>query len=404
MTDRLYYKDSYLKAFEARIISCRPAGDGSGFFITLDRSAFYPTSGGQPHDTGRIGPALVLDVFADGENEVIHRTDIPLAKGSAVSCEIDWTRRFDHMQQHGGEHILAGSLQTLFGGYTHGLHIGADVSTIDVTMPDGGMSLSEAELARLGILANSRVQTAAPIRAWFPDGDEMASLPLRKEPTVSEHVRVVMAGDFECVACGGTHPKNTGEIGLILPLSAAPARGKLRLSFLCGMRALRYTQTMMISARQAGAALSAPMEGIGQAAGLLRAEQSALRAQNAALKKENAAFKTGALLSSADLLPDGTRLITSLIPDADALKDIASSLAEEDGIIALLAAPDEQNRERLVFARSANLAHDMAALMRACGAKGGGRPDFAQGIARENNSIERAKELLISPASAERLR
>ena len=400
MTDRLYYEDSYLKAFEARIVSCRSAEDGGGFFITLDRSAFYPTSGGQPHDTGHIGPALVLDVFADGENEVIHRTDIPLAKGSAVSCEIDWPRRFDHMQQHGGEHILAGSLHTLWGGYTHGLHIGADVSTIDVTMPDGRMSFSEEELARLGTLANSRVQTAAPIRAWFPDGDEMASLPLRKEPTVTEHVRVVMAGDFECVACGGTHPKNTGEIGLILPLSAAPARGKLRLSFLCGMRALRYTQAMMASAKQAGAALSAPMEGIGQAAEQLRADQAALRAQNAALKKDNAAFKTGALLSSAGLLPDGTRLIVSLLPEADDLKDIAALLTRESGVIALLAAPDEQNGERLVFARSANITRDMSALLRACGAKGGGRPDFAQGIARETGALERAKEILINSVSA----
>ena len=400
MTDRLYYEDSYLKAFEARIVSCRPAEDGGGFFITLDRSAFYPTSGGQPHDTGRIGPALVLDVFADGENEVIHRTDIPLAKGSAVSCEIDWPRRFDHMQQHGGEHILAGSLHTLWGGFTHGLHIGADVSTIDVTMPDGRMSFSEEELALLCTLANSRLQMAAPIRAWFPDGDEMASLPLRKEPTVSEHVRVVMAGDFECVACGGTHPKNTGEIGLILPLSAAPARGKLRLSFLCGMRALRYTQAMMASAKQAGAALSAPMEGIGQAAEQLRADQAALRAQNAALKKDNAAFKTEALLSSADLLPDGTRLIVSLLPEADDLKDIAARLIQEDSIIALLAAPDEQNGERLVFSRSANVERDMAALLRACGAKGGGRPDFAQGIARETGALERAKEILINSVSA----
>lgn len=400
MTDRLYYEDSYLKAFEARIVSCRPAEDGGGFFITLDRSAFYPTSGGQPRDTGRIGPALVLDVFIDSENEVIHRTDIALAQGSAVSCEIDWPRRFDHMQQHGGEHILAGSLHTLWGGFTHGLHIGAGVSTIDVTMPDGRMSFSEEELALLCTLANSRLQMAAPIRAWFPDGDEMASLPLRKEPTVSEHVRVVMAGDFECVACGGTHPKNTGEIGLILPLSAAPARGKLRLSFLCGMRALRYTQEMMASAKQAGAALSAPMEGIGQAAEQLRADQAALRAQIAALKKENAAFRAQVLLNSADLLPDGTRLIVSLLPEADDLKDIAARLIQEDSIIALLAAPDEQNGERLVFARSANITRDMSVLLRACGAKGGGRPDFAQGIARETCALEGAKEILINSVSA----
>ncbi len=398
MTDRLYYENSYVKAFEARVTSCRPAGDGGGFFITLDRSAFYPTSGGQPHDTGHIGPASVLDVFTDSENEVIHRTDISLAAGGIVSCEIDWPRRFDHMQQHGGEHILAGSLLSLWGGYTHGLHIGTDASTIDVTMPDGRMNLTEEELTRLGALANSRLQTASPIRAWFPDQYEMASLPLRKKPSVSAHVRVVMAGDFECVACGGTHPKNTGEIGLILPLSASPARGKLRLSFLCGMRALRYIQAMMSSAKQAGAALSAPIEQIGAAAERLRAEQAASRAQTAALKKENAVCKAQALLSSARILPEGTRLIVSFLPDADTMQDIAARLAEEDNVIALLAAPHEPGGERLLFARSANVARDMAALLRSCGAKGGGRPDFAQGIAPERGSAKKAEQVLTSPA------
>lgn len=396
MTDRLYYDDSYLKNFEARVVSCREDGE-NGFLIALNRSAFYPTSGGQPHDTGRIGSANVLDVYSDEEGDVIHRTDMPLIPGETVACAIDWPRRFDHMQQHGGEHILAGSLLSLFGGYTHGLHIGADLCTIDVTMPDGRMTLTEQELSRLGALSNSRVQAAAPIRAWFPSQEEMAGLPLRKEPTVAEHVRVVMAGDFECVACGGTHPKNTGEVGLILPLSSAPARGKLRLSFLCGMRAVCCVQTLMLSAKQAGKALSAPLEEIGRAAEQLRREQADLRAQITALKQETAGYQAHELLAHALALPGGGRLITATLPDPDSLRDIAALLIGQGNVIALLASPDGQKGQRLLFARSAdtNPASDMAALLRACGAKGGGKPDFAQGVSNEQDVLKKAGGLLL---------
>jgi alanyl-tRNA synthetase len=394
MTDRLYYEDSYLKSFEARVTSCEESQ--GGFSVRLDRSAFYPTSGGQPHDTGRIGPARVKDVYTDEEDEVIHLTDLALEPGETFACGIDWPRRFDHMQQHGGEHILAGSLLSLFGGYTHGLHIGEELCTIDVTMPDGRMTLTEEDLSRLGDLTNRRVQTAAPIRAWFPSADEIKSLPLRKEPTVDRHVRVVMAGDFECVACGGTHPRNTGEVGLILPLSSAPARGKLRLSFLCGMRALRYVQAMMASAKQAGTVLSAPMEEIGPAAEHLRREQGELRAQITLLKKENAAHRARALLDAVQALPGGERLIAAEVPDPDSLRDIAAQLIGQENTIVLLASPDGSGGERLLFARSADLSRDMAALLRACGARGGGRPDFAQGLSQNQGTLKEARKLLLA--------
>lgn len=393
MTERLYYDNAYLKSFEALVTTCKEA-EGGGYLVILDRSAFYPTSGGQPFDTGCIGAAKVTDVEADERGEVVHRTDAPLKPGETVHCEIDWPRRFDHMQQHGGEHILAGSLQALLGGFTHGLHIGAEVCTIDVTMPDGRTHLTEEELQSLGELANRRVQQAAPIRCWFPSSDEMARLPLRKEPTVTEHIRVVMAGDFECVACGGTHPKNTGEIGLIIPLGAAPARGKLRLSFLCGMRALKYMQQVQHSAGRAGAALSAPPEELGQAAEQLKSEQAALRAQLSALKKENASLRAKTLKETAQPLSAKVRLVSAELPDANLLQGVAAELIAEDGILALLSAPGEDSGSRLLFARSANLPHDMGALLRACGARGGGRPDFAQGVSKEPEALTRAEKLV----------
>ena len=213
MTKRLYYEDSYLTEFDAIVTACQEAE--GGFKMSLDQSAFYPTSGGQPNDTGRINESKVIDVFGGASGEIWHLVDRFIPVNARVHCRVDWERRFDHMQQHGGEHILAGSLWDLFRGFTHGLHVGSDVSTIDITMPDGRTRLEESECLQLENLANSRIQQAAPIKAWFPDAQEMSTLPLRKDPTVHEQVRIVAAGDFEMVACGGTHPRNTGEIGLV---------------------------------------------------------------------------------------------------------------------------------------------------------------------------------------------
>ncbi len=398
MTERLYYEDAYLRAFEARVTGCRTQ-EGAGWLVTLDRSAFYPTGGGQPFDTGLIGQARVLDVWADDSGEVYHLTDAPLEEGSGARCLIDWPRRFDHMQQHGGEHILAGSLHALLGGFTHGLHIGAEVCTIDVTMPDGRTHLKGEELRALGELANSRVQQAAPIRCWFPSAEELERLPLRKEPTVTEHIRVVMAGDFECVACGGTHPRNTGEIGLILPLYTAPARGKLRLSFVCGQRAVRYAQALLVSAGRAGAALSAPPEALGEAAEQHKEEQAALRARLAALQRENARLVAEALAGSAATLPGGEGLVCARLGEAELLQGVASFLTARPGFIALLSAPGEGGGERLLFARSPDAPGDMARLLRESGARGGGRPDFAQGLAPSQGAAEAAAQTMLKGRS-----
>ena len=229
MTDRLYYENAYLTAFDARVTRVS-ARDGRQH-IALDRSAFYPTSGGQPFDTGMLNHARVTDVFVDEQGEVWHETDGMFTVGDAVHGEIDWPRRFDHMQQHAADHMIAGAIWRMFGGVTIGLHESDEISTIDVQMPDGRTRLTAEEVARVEWDVNCHIQRDLPIRCWFPEPDELAALPLRKKPTVQTHVRVVAIGDDEMVACGGTHPSSAGQIGLVKILSVLPARGKARVSF-----------------------------------------------------------------------------------------------------------------------------------------------------------------------------
>ena len=235
MTERLYYDNAYLMSFDAQVLTCRP--NGAHFDVLLDRSAFYPTSGGQPFDTGTLGDAHVLDVnVSDGE--VWHTVDTPLNPGDTVHGQINWARRFDHMQQHAGDHMIASALHRLMGGVTIGLHISDDVSTIDVAMPGGATRISDEDIRRIEADVNERIQRDVPIRCWFPDEAELAALPLRKQPTVNEHVRIVAIGEDEMVACGGTHPSTAGQLGLVKILSVTPARGKMRVAFLAGQRAL----------------------------------------------------------------------------------------------------------------------------------------------------------------------
>ena len=274
MTERLYYENSYLWQFDAAVTSVKNGKRPGEWEVTLDRSAFYPTSGGQPFDTGVLSygkvKAKVTDVEVDAAGEVIHTVDKEIPAGTAVHGEIDGVRRTDHMEQHGGEHMLAGAIWEKLGGTTIGLHLGQTESSIDVAMPDERTHLTDVEITMLENTVNERIRMDVPIRCWFPDEEELKKLPLRKTPTVTEHVRIVAMGDFEMVACGGTHPASTGRIGLLKIISAIPAKGKIRVSFVCGGRAVSLFQTYMRYADKAGAALSSPVEKLSAAAAELK--------------------------------------------------------------------------------------------------------------------------------------
>ena len=388
ITQRLYYENAYLRAFDARVVSVRQDG-----WAALDRSAFYPTSGGQPYDTGVLAcgekTVRVTDVeVLDGV--VWHKTDFPLAAGDAVRGEIDWPRRLDHMQQHAADHMLAGAAWQMFGGVTIGLHVGHDASSIDMDLPEGRTHLTPQEADALETLANSRVQQDDPIRCWFPGPEELASLPLRKKPTVTEHVRVVAMGDYEMVACGGTHPSTTGQIGPIKILSCAPARGKMRLTFVAGMRAVKYLQGAARCADGVAAALSADHETALSA--LLRERENA-----AAQRRELAKCLTQAAVQAIESSGQNSLYAAHLsFADPDTLQQAAGEIiARQPSARVLLSCPRKDQR-MLLFARGAQAAGDMAALLRASGARGGGKPDMAQGSAPDGAALEKARAELES--------
>ena len=304
---------------------------------------------------------------------VIHAVDKEIPAGTAVRGEIDGARRTDHMEQHGGEHMLAGAIWEKLGGTTIGLHLGQTESTIDVSLPEGRTHLTEEEILLLENTVNERIRMDAPIRCWFPDEEELKRLPLRKAPTVTEHVRIVAMGDFEMVACGGTHPASTGRIGLIKILSAIPAKGKARVAFVCGGRAVSLFQTYMRYADKAGAALSCPVEKLSSAASDLKYRLSeAEKRANRLETKEILAAMTEA--GSTEDLP-GVTLCVMTMPETDS-RAVAAAVSEyiaAKGRALLLSAG-----ERLTFARSVDVKIDMNDLIKRV-ARGGGRPDMASG-------------------------
>ena len=380
MTERLYYDDAYLTEFDARVVECVP--DGDGYRLRLDRSAFYPTSGGQPHDTGMLNDARVLDVFVGEDGDVWHIADAPLVAGEAAHGKIDWPRRFDHMQQHAGDHMIASALWRLLGGVTIGLHISHDVSTIDVAMPEGVTRISSEDIRRVEADVNERIQRDVPVKCWFPEAEELKSLPLRKPPTVSEHVRIVAIGEDEMVACGGTHPSTAGQLGLVKIVGVAPARGKMRVSFLAGQRALADYQSVYDIAHTTAAQLSTSVENL---AAHVAAMQEALKRAEFELNRLRRDSAVNEIQHSDLPVTDkGVRVAARMLAgDANLIKDVASQLIKQDNMAVLLGAEVEPGRAVFVFARSQNVDIHMGQLLsraaKPLGGKGGGRPDFAQG-------------------------
>ncbi len=252
MTERLYYTDCYLSRFDARILESQP--DGSRHRVYLDRTAFYPTSGGQPADAGRIAGAPVIDVIEDGDR-IAHLVEAALAPGPAA-CEIDWARRFDHMQQHTGQHLLSAVFVEQFRFATVSFHLGAETATIDLNTP----TLSAAQIETAEARANAVVWENRPVDIRSCSVEEAVSLGLRKPTEREGAIRVIEIGGIDRTACGGTHVRRTGEIGLILIRRLDRMRGNVRVEFQCGGRAVRRARADYEALARVAQLLSAPLE------------------------------------------------------------------------------------------------------------------------------------------------
>jgi len=248
MTKRLYYSDSYLREFEAAVVDVRP----DPARVYLDRTAFYPASGGQPADSGLLGGAQVVDVV-DEEDRIAHILEGPVPSG-AVRGYLDWGRRFDHMQQHSGQHLLSATLHEVLGIATLSFHLGSEASTIDIEAP----ALEATQAAEIELAANRFVCENRPIAISFEDSG--ADLHLRKPSERTGPLRIISIEGLDRSACGGTHVRSTGEIGPILIRKLDKMRGNVRVEFVCGLRAVRRARADLDTLSRIARGFSAPLD------------------------------------------------------------------------------------------------------------------------------------------------
>ena len=257
-TKKLYYEDSHLKEFSAAVIACEQVKNG--WAITLDATAFYPTGGGQNCDLGVLGGANVLDVKEQGE-DIIHLCDRPLEVGSVVAGAIDWNRRFDHMQQHSGEHLVMGQVYGKFGYHNVGFHMGTGLVTIDLDGPVTWEDLMEIETTVNGIIWENR-----PVKTWYPSPEELPNVKYRSKKALPWPVRIVEFDGADVCACCGTHVQYTGEIGLVKFVSCIKFKEGVRIEMASGKRAMTLFQNIFEQNRQVSQTFSAKILETGAAA------------------------------------------------------------------------------------------------------------------------------------------
>jgi alanyl-tRNA synthetase len=374
VTERLYYTEPYLTEFEARVVSAethegRPA-------VVLDRTAFYPTSGGQPFDIGQLGGVGVVDVVDRDDGTILHVLEGALPEGP-VHGRIDWARRFEHMQQHTGQHVLSAAFDRVAGARTESFHLGAVSSTIDL-----GRIVSAADIERAEEEANRIVWEDRPVAIRFADADEAAKLPLRKESGRTGRLRLIEVEDFDISACGGTHVARTGAIGLIAAAGSERVRGGTRVEFLCGVRALRGYRGLRDAMASSVRLLSILPGDLPAGIERMQTEVKDAKRQLKELQARLAAFEGAALVERAEA-HGAARLVVEALEgwEASGLKAVASVIASRPGHVAVLFAMPPPSA--VVVSRAPDAVADCAAILKALtdrfGGKGGGRSDLAQG-------------------------
>jgi alanyl-tRNA synthetase len=400
-THRLYYDDSYLQSFEARVLSCASAepvvssaGTVPAWEVMLDRSAFYPTSGGQPNDLGKIDEAKILDVRDEGD-EIVHIVDRELSLGDVRGC-VDWARRFDHMQQHTGQHLLSAMFQERYGLPTASFHLGEEISTIDLRGPEPSRDvLLGAQRA-----ANAAICEDRAVSVRYGTAGQLAALGVRKEVDREGILRAIEIESADLQPCGGTHVKSTGQIAMILVRRCTKMRQDWRVEFACGGRAERFATADFHQLRAVGERLScAPEEALTAIEKSVAERDAHLKSLRAALQ-QLAEARSGLLVAKAEARVSGVRVIAQLLRDEnpELLLPLATELAKHENVIALLI---HEEGGQMVFAQSPGGKRDLAALLKQVLAtvpgKGGGTRDFVRGRladpSRSRSALDRATEI-----------
>ena len=412
MTDRLYYADPYLQDFDATVqrVDTREGRT----LVTLDRTAFYPTSGGQPFDTGTLGPFRVVDVIDEDDGTIAHvvepRTANPEPQnqnpepqnqnpepqnqnpepqnqnqerrtpnaepGSSLHGSIHWPRRFDHMQQHTGQHVLSAAFERLFRIRTVSFHLGADVSTIDLAR-----EASPAEIAAAEDEANRVVWEDRPVSIRYASAEDAAQLPLRKEPKRGGTLRLIDVADFDLSACGGTHVARTGAIGVIAVARWDRFKGGQRVEFVCGGRALRAYRSLRDAVGASVRLLSILPEELPGSIERLQAELKEQKRAVSTQQQELARYRADELAAAAEPLPAAQFVARAIDGDANTLKTMAASIVSRPGFVVALLSTSAPTLAVIARSDGVNVSAQqvMNALVARFGGRGGGRPELAQG-------------------------
>lgn len=365
MTIRLYDTDAPLLSFTATVRSCEEKG--GGYAVTLDRTAFFPEGGGQGADHGTLGGAHVLDAHDVG-GEVIHLTDAPLAVGSEVEGHVDAERRLDMMQQHSGEHIFSGLVHGLFGYDNVGFHIGTEAVTMDFNGP-----LTEEDARRVELLANGIVWKNIPVEVTVPPKDELERMTYRSKKAIDGDVRIVHIEDADTCACCGTHVRLTGSVGQIKVLGVQKYKSGVRVSILCGRRALAQENVLLDQVKRAATALSAKQHEVGDAVCHVLAERDSLRAQNDAL-----GLRIFDLLAKREADQDVRVVACDALPASQARKAAGQLCA--GARLGLVLIPREDGWSFACSSQTEDVRGVTRALCDAFGGRGGGPKDMTQGV------------------------
>ena len=403
-THRLYYDDAYLQNFEARVLSCsiaEPVQGASGmqpaWEVLLDQTAFYPSSGGQPNDLGLLGEAAVLDV-RDEEEGIVHIVDREVAEGGIKGC-VNWPRRFDHMQQHTGQHLLSAMFHERFGLPTVSFHLGGEICTIDLQ----GAEPSRDQLIGTQRAANKVIFEDRTVTVRYGTREQLARLGVRKEVEREGLLRAIEIEGADLQPCGGTHVKSTGQIGMILVRGCSRVRQDWRVEFVCGRRAEELASKDFERERVLMGLLGCGLDELPAAAERLAAERDANFKSLRSALQQLANLWAVQLASTAPVVANGARIVSLLLRGAhpELLLPLATEIAKNERMIALLVLEESG---QLVFAQHPTAGKDLGAVLKSVLAahpgKGGGSKDFVRAKLADPGASAAALELAKSLAGA----
>ncbi|WP_404468631.1 DHHA1 domain-containing protein [Sutcliffiella horikoshii] len=377
--EKLFYQDPYIQTFTTTLIE--QSQDESGkWYAILQQTAFYPEGGGQPYDTGTLNANKVIEV-QEINGEIRHYLEHPLPETTKdIKGNINWERRYDHMQQHAGQHLLSAAFEELFSYKTKSFHLGKEVSTIDLDINE----ITEQEVLEAETLVNRIILENRKIETKWVTQEELSDYPLRKELSVSENIRLVIIPEFDYNGCGGTHPHSTSGVASLKILSLEKQKNMIRVSFVAGNRVLKQLHEKQQVVTELSSLLNAPQNGMAEAVTRMLGQSKEQAKELKEMKEKLLEYEATALFSKTVVI-SGRLILKSVFQNREMaeLQSIARKLVSARDDINVFLVAENAGKLQFVGARGSKSNLDMKSIAKEVFAfingKGGGKENFVQG-------------------------